>query len=179
MPAFGILLGRARGVYNPRHQSVIEGKIVMARFHRFGVLLAALLLSANVYAGDVQVEGAWARATVPGQDRAMVYMSITSTQNATIVGVSSKASKTTEMHAVEHKGGTMNMFQVKSISLPANERMDMSMHGYHLELAGLKAPLKAGETVPLTMNIEMADKRIVKIDVRAEIKPLINTPSQK
>ncbi len=151
----------------------------MARFYRLGVMLAALLLSASVYAGDIQVEGAWARATVPGQDMAMVYMSITSTQNATIVGVSSKVSRTAEMHTMEHKGGMMKMYEVKSISLPANERMDMSMHGYHLELAGLKAPLKAGETVPLTLNIEMADKRMVKVDVHAEIKPLVNTPSQK
>jgi len=73
---------------------------------------------------------------------------------------------------MEHKNGVMKMYEVKFISLPANARMDMSMHGYHLELAGLKAPLKAGETVPLTLNIEMSDKRIVKVDVQAEIKPL-------
>ncbi|MDO8263923.1 MAG: copper chaperone PCu(A)C [Gallionella sp.] len=144
----------------------------MTRFYRFGGLLAALLLSASAYAGDIQVERAWTRATTPGQDKAMVYMSITSAQNATIVGVSSKASKTAEMHTMEHKNGTMKMYQVKSISLPANGRMEMSLHGYHLELAGLKAPLKAGETVPLMLNIEMADKRMVKVDVLAEIRSL-------
>ena len=102
----------------------------------------------------------------------MVYMSISSAQNATIVGVSTKASKTAGMHTMEHKGGKMRMYEVKSINLPANERMNMSLHGYHLELAGLKAPLKAGETLPLTLNIEMADKTMVKVDVRAEIRPL-------
>lgn len=144
----------------------------MARLYRFGGLLAALLISGGVYAGDIQVERAWTRATISGQDTAMVYMSITSAQNATIVGVSTKASKTAEMHTMEHKGGKMRMYEVKSISLPANARMEMSLHGYHLVLAGLKAPLKAGETVPLTLNIEMADKSIVKVDVRAEIRPL-------
>jgi hypothetical protein len=146
----------------------------MVNFYRFGGLLAALLLSASVYAGDIQVEGAWTRATLPGQDMAMVYMSITSKQAATIVGVSSKASKTAEMHTMEHKGGMMKMYEVKSISLPANARLEMSMHGYHLVLAGLKAPLKAGATVPLTLNIEMADKSIVKVDVQAEVRPLKN-----
>lgn len=145
----------------------------MTRFHRFGGLLAALLLSASVYAADdVKVEGAWTRATAPNQDMAMVYMSITSTQNATITGVSSKAAKTAEMHTMEHKGGMMKMYEVKSINLPANERMDMNMHGYHLVLSGLKAPLKAGRTVPLTLSIEMADKRVVKVDVQAEVRPL-------
>ena len=102
----------------------------------------------------------------------MVFMSITSMQNATIVGASSKAARAVEMHTMEHKGGIMRMYQVKSISLPANERMEMSLHGYHLELAGLKAPLKAGATVPLTLTVEMADKRIVKVDVEAEVRPL-------
>lgn len=102
----------------------------------------------------------------------MVYMSITSTQNATITGVSCKAAKAAEMHTMEHKGGMMRMYEVKSISLPANERMDMNQHGYHLVLSGLKAPLKAGSTVPLTLNVEMADKRVVKVDVQAEVRPL-------
>ncbi|MDD5383537.1 MAG: copper chaperone PCu(A)C [Gallionella sp.] len=150
----------------------------MVNFYRFGGLLAALLLSASVYAGDIQVEGAWTRTTLPGQDMAMVYMSITSTQAATIVGVSSKVSKTAEMHTMEHKGGMMKMYEVKSISLPANARLEMSMHGYHLVLAGLKAPLKAGATVPLTLSIEMADKRIVKVDVQAEVRPLKSAPQK-
>lgn len=144
----------------------------MVNFYRFGGLLAALLLGASAYAGDIQVEGARTRATLPGQDMAMVYLSITSKQAATLVGVSSAASKTAEMHTMEHKGGMMKMYEVKSISLPANERVDMSEHGYHLVLTGLKAPFKAGATVPLTLNIEMADKRSVKVDVQAEVKPL-------
>ena len=74
----------------------------MVNFYRFGGLLAALLLSASAYAGDIQVEGAWTRATLPGQDMAMVYMSITSKPAATIVGASSKVAKAAEMHAMEH-----------------------------------------------------------------------------
>jgi len=147
----------------------------VVNFYRFGGLLAALLLGVSAYAGDIQVEGAWTRATLPGQDMAMVYMSITSKQAATLVGVSSAASKTAEMHNMEHKGGMMKMYEVKSISLPANGRLDMSMHGYHLVLSGLKAPLKAGAIIPLTLNIEMADKRSVKVDVQAEVRPLKET----
>ena len=151
----------------------------MIKFYRSVLLLVAMLMSAGAYADDIKVEGAWARATAPGQVEAMVYMNITSKQNATIVGVSSKASKTASMHNMEHKGGMMRMYEVKSISLPANERMDMQLHGYHLVLSGLKAPLKAGASVPLTMDIEMADKRIVKVDVKAEIRPLVKNATQK
>jgi len=44
-------------------------------------VLGALLLSSSVYAGDIKVEGAWARATAPGQEVAMVDLSITSSQH--------------------------------------------------------------------------------------------------
>lgn len=144
----------------------------MTRIHRIIGLLAALLFSTGAHAGDIQVEGAWTRATLPGQEMAMVYMSITSKRDATIVGVSSNAAKGAEMHTMEHKGGMMKMYEVKSISLPANERLDMNLHGYHLVLAGLKAPLKEGTTLPLTLNIEMADKQVVKVDVQVEVRPL-------
>lgn len=168
--AFWHLPGRL--LYNQNLNLLSNGEVIMTRFYRFAWLLVALLLSTSIYAGDITVEGAWTRATAPGQEQAMVYMSISSVQNATIVGVSSKASKTAEMHHMEHKNGMMRMYEVKSISLPANERMNMNLHGYHLVLNGLKAPLKPGETLPLTLSVEMADKRIVKVDVQAEIRPL-------
>lgn len=146
----------------------------MIKFYRFGGLLAALLLGSGAYAGDIQIENARTRATVPGQESAMVNLSITSKQAATLVGASSSASKTTALHTMTHKNGMMSMREVKSINLPANERVEMTEHGYHLELAGLKAPLKAGATVPLTLNIEMTDKSIVKVVVQVEVKPLKN-----
>lgn len=59
----------------------------MISSYRFGGFLVALLLSVNVYAADVQVEGAWSRATAPGQDAAMVDMSIASKQDGTLVEI--------------------------------------------------------------------------------------------
>lgn len=152
----------------------------MTMSYRIGGLLAALLLSINVYASDIQagiqIEDAWARATPPGRDSANVYLFITSKQAATLVGASSTASRTVGLRTMTHKNGMMKTIEVKSVDLPANSRIDMtSEHGYHLTLIDLKAPLKAGETVPLTLNVDMADKRSIKVDVKAEIKPLKNT----
>ena len=147
----------------------------MTKLYRLGGLLAALLLGASAYAGDIQVESAWTRATVPGRDSANVYLFITSKQAATLVGASSTASQTADLRTMTHKDGMMKTIDVKSIDLPANSRIDMSSeHGYHVTLIGLKVPLKAGETVPLTLNIEMADKKNVRVDVQVEIKPLKN-----
>lgn len=144
----------------------------MISLYRLGGLLAALLLGANVYAADISTEGAWSRATAPGQDAAMVDMTIASRQEAMLVGFSSPACKAAELHSMTHEGGVMKMREVKEIALPAGKRVNLGESGYHLMLLGLKAPLKAGEAVPLTLSIRLADKRIVKVEVKAEIKPL-------
>jgi len=147
----------------------------MTNLYRFGGLLAALLMSASVYAGDIQVENAWARATAPGQDAASVDMTITSKQAATLVGVSSAACKSAELHSMTTGGSMMRMREVKSIELPAGKRVNLGESGYHLMLTGLKAPLKAGESVPLTLDIKVGKQGVVKFETRAEVRALTAT----
>lgn len=150
----------------------------MTRFFRAGALLAALLLNFGAHAGDIQVEGAWSRATVPGQDSAMADFSITSKQAATLVGVSSPVCKSVELHAMSHEGGVMKMREVKMLELPAGKPMNLGESGYHLMLLGLKAPLKAGDTVPLTLKIKITGKRETTVEVKAEVKPLVEAPAE-
>lgn len=143
----------------------------MTNLYRLCTLLAALLSGASVYAGDIQIEEARAYPSAAGRNSANVYFFVTSKQAATLLGASSPASQTVAMRTMTHKGGMMKTLEVQSIDLPAGKRVDMtSVHGYHLTLVDLKTPLKAGESVPLTLNIEMSDKQSVKLEVRAEIK---------
>ncbi len=129
-----------------------------------------MLLSCSAYAGDIQVRNAWARATAPGQDTAMVDLVITSAHRAKLVGFSSKACKTAEMHSMTHEDGMMKMREVQAIDLPAG-RMSFQESGYHLMLVGLYSPLKAGERVPLTLDVR-EDGHDLKVKVMAEVKPL-------
>ncbi len=138
-------------------------------------LLGVMLFSSSVYAGDIQVEGAWSRATAPGQDAAMADLSITSGKEAKLVGFSSSACKTAELHSMTHENGMMKMREVQSVALPAGKRVNLGESGYHLMLIGLKAPLKAGESVPLLLNIKLANKEVVTVAVKAEVKPLTET----
>ncbi len=144
----------------------------MSKLIKLCALLGAMLLSGSVYAADIQVEGAWARATAPGQDTAMVDFSITSAKEASLTGFACAACKTAEMHSMTHDNGMMKMREVKSIELPAGRRVNLSEGGYHLMLIGLKAPLKAGDNIPLTLTIKLSDKTTVKVEVKAEVKPL-------
>lgn len=153
----------------------------MSKLNRFGWLAAALLISFASYAasneGDIEISGAWTRATAPGQDQAGVDMTITSKQAATLVGVSSPVARTAELHSMTTEGGMMRMREVKSIELPASKRVNLGESGYHLMLTGLNAPLKEGETVPLTLSIKVSNQGVVKVETKVEVKSLTATKS--
>jgi copper(I)-binding protein len=147
----------------------------MKNLNRFGLLAAALLLSfsslAAGNAGDIEVSGAWTRATAPGQDAGSVDMTITSRQAATLVGVSSPVAKSAELHSMMNMGGMMHMREVQAIELPAGKPVNLGEKGYHVMLNDLKAPLKEGGSVPLTLSIKVGEQ-MVKIEASAEVRPL-------
>lgn len=66
----------------------------------------------------------------------------------------------------------MKMREVKALDLPAGKPVNLGKSGYHLMLVGLKAPLKAGEKIPLTLTIKLTNNRTVKVDAVTEVKPL-------
>ncbi len=139
---------------------------------RYAIAIAALLSAAQVVAEEVAVNAAWARATAPGQGSAAVYLRITSQQQASIVAVSSPAADSAEMHSMTHDNGMMKMRKLEALPLPAKQEVVLGSGGNHLMLTGLKQPLKAGSSVPLTLTVQFADQRRVKVTVQAEIKPL-------
>lgn len=69
----------------------------------------------------------------------------------------------------------MKMREVKVIELPAGKRVNLRESGYHLMLIGLKAPLKEGESVPLTLSIKVGAQQVVKIKAVAEVGSLNST----
>jgi copper(I)-binding protein len=150
----------------------------MSKLYRMGWLAAALLVSFASYSHaasdkkDIEISGVWTRATAPGQDAAGVDMTITSKQAATLVGVSSPAAASAELHSMTSEGGMMRMREVKSIELPPGKRVNLGQSGYHLMLNGLKAPLKEGDTVPLILSIKAGKQGIVKLETRAAVRSL-------
>lgn len=138
---------------------------------RLLILLAVMCFSSVVYAADIRIEGAWSRATVPGQEIAMVDMSITSDKAAKLVGVSSPACGSAQLHSMSHENGMMKMREVTSISLAAGKTLHLDEAGYHLMLVGLKSELKAGDSVPLTLSIKEGSK-LVKVEVQAQVRSL-------
>ena len=134
-------------------------------------LIAVVLAPAAAPAADaIRVLDPWARATVPGQKVGGVYMEIVSSRDARLVGVSSPAAGSAEVHSMTMDGGTMRMRAVEALDLPAGTPVRLAPGGYHVMLFDLKKPLVAGQKVPLTLVIEENGKRVQKIAVSAIVR---------
>jgi copper(I)-binding protein len=65
------------------------------------------------------------------------------------------------------EGDTMRMRAVTGLDLPAGKAVELKPGGYHIMLMDLKQPIKAGDTVAITLVIEDADKRRSTVNVKA------------
>lgn len=118
------------------------------------------------------MKDAWVRGTVKGQTASGAFMTLTSSEDAKVVGVASTVAKVTEMHVTRNDRGMMVMEHVASIELPGGKAVQFRPGGHHVMLMGLAKPLSAGDTVALTFTIEDAKGRKTKLEVKAPVRPL-------
>ena len=121
-------------------------------------ICAALLASPRSFA-EVVTKDVWIRGTVPAQKTTGAFLTITSSEDAKLVAVASPIADMVELHLTENKGGVMHMHEVEGVELPAGKAVKLAPGGAHVMLMGLKAPVKAGTTVPLTLTIQDARGR--------------------
>ncbi len=140
----------------------------------FGAALAALIPAsafAHEYeAGGLTVAHPWARATPGGATIGAAYVEIKAKEGASdaLVSASSPAAGRVEIHTHTMDGGVMKMRQIEKLAIPAGGSAVMKPSGDHIMLFDLKAPLKEGETVPITLVFEKAGP----VTVEATIEPV-------
>lgn len=119
------------------------------------ILIGTLLASSGLMATAgqaVDVQGAWARATVPGQQATGAFMTLTAAEGTQLVGVSSPVAGVAEVHEMNMEGGVMRMRAVQGgVSLPAGKAVELKPGGYHVMLMDLKATVAKDTMVPLTL----------------------------
>ena len=99
-------------------------------------------------------------------------MDITSKGNATLVGVSTPVAEDAEVHEMRLEGGIMKMRAAPRLTLPAGKTVTLKPGGYHIMLMELKQQLKPGATVPITLKIENAKKKMESVTVNVEVREL-------
>ena len=133
-------------------------------------LLAALVAgSAIAQTAAVKVEGAWARASVPGQMGTGAFMKLTAKDGAKLVGASSPAAGVTEVHEMKMEGDVMKMRAVPALDLPAGKAVELKPGGYHIMLLDLKAPLAKDTAVPLTLTFKDAKGVESKLELKVPV----------
>ena len=116
----------------------------------FAVLSTGVAM-AHPDAAHVQAEGAWARASVPGQQATGAFMRLTAQEPLVLVGVETPAAAAGEIHEMKMDGDVMRMRQIDSLELPQGVAVQLQPGGYHLMFQQLQAPLQAGTQVPVTL----------------------------
>jgi periplasmic copper chaperone A len=118
-------------------------------------------------AESVAIEDARAGATPPGSTVAAAYMRIVARDGDTLLGAATPIAARVEMHSSSEEDGTMKMRQLARIELAPGEPLSLQPGATHLMVIGLRAPLVADTTFPLTLRFQEAGERIVEVRVAA------------
>ena len=135
--------------------------------NKTALLLAATLLASAAAHAQVTVDKPWVRTTVAQQTTSAAYLTITSAQGGKLVDASSPVATSVEVHEMKMDGDLMRMRSVAALPLPAGKPVEMKPNGFHMMLMGLKAPLKAGDVVPIKLVVEDAKGKRETVDVKA------------
>jgi periplasmic copper chaperone A len=144
----------------------------MTRFARSFAAAAAALAFAAAAQAQITVQSPWIRGTVAQQKATGFFAEITSARGGRLVGAASPVAGIVEIHEMSMEGNVMKMRAVPALELPAGQPVSLKPGGYHVMLLDLKRPLKAGETVPVTLTVEGADGQRLQLEVTAPVKAL-------
>ena len=137
-----------------------------------------LALAAGAHA-QTTIKDAWVRGTVAQQKASGAFMHITSAQGGKLVSVSTPVAGVAEIHEMSMQGDTMRMRAVPSLELPAGKAVELKPGGFHVMLMDLKATLKAGESVPLTLVVEGKDGKRETLEIKAPVRALGSDSAHK
>ena len=133
-----------------------------------GFGLTATAQAQNAKVGSVQIENAYTRSTVPGQMAAGGFMKIKNKGAVDqLISASSPVAGEVQLHEMAMEGNVVKMRQVKEVVVPAGGAVELKPGGMHLMFMNIKAPLTAGETVPVRLKFAKAGEVEVKMPVNA------------
>ena len=143
---------------------------------RLAILLAlcAMLIApavAHEYTvGSLHIGHPWSRATPKGAAIGAGYLKITNNGTAPdrLLGGSSEAAKSFELHVMSMENGVMKMRPVEGgIEIKPGETVEFKPESYHVMFVGLKEPLVQGHRVKATLDFEKAGKVAVEFVVES------------
>jgi len=132
-------------------------------------LFATSVRAEDVKAGDLVISRPWTRATPGGAKTGGGFLTIENKGSAPdrLIGASADGAGKIEVHEMAINDGVMKMRPVEGgLAIDPGKTVKLAPGGYHLMMMDLKAPLKQGDKLPLTLQFEKAGKVAVTLDVQ-------------
>ncbi|WP_119388836.1 copper chaperone PCu(A)C [Taklimakanibacter lacteus] len=127
---------------------------------------AAISVVQAAHAGDVMVSDAFARASAtPVAKTGAVYFTIRN-DGATpdqLTAIQTDAANMAMLHETVEENGVASMRHLGTLAIGPKETVALAPKKMHVMLMGLKAPLKKGDHLEVTLTFEKAGH--VKVDV--------------
>jgi copper(I)-binding protein len=134
--------------------------IKMRTILKWSLVVCLALNGAFTFAADREqglvIDDVWVRGLLPGRNMTAGFLSLNnqSSQDEILVGVEAEGVDSIEIHGHFHEGGLMKMRQVDSLLVKAGSTQVLAPGSYHLMMFGVKAGLKLGSFLPLTLSFE-------------------------
>lgn len=117
-------------------------------------------------AGPITVQHPWARASAGQSGNGAAFLSLAATGRADrLVSASTPAARRVELHETTMDGTIMRMRPVAGIDIAPGKPAELKPGGLHIMLMDLPAPLKVGESFPLTLTFANAPPLTVSVKV--------------
>jgi len=126
--------------------------------------------STQAATSELAVSQAWSRAMPPSAPTGAVYFILENRgqQPQRLIGAQTSRAEKTELHTHVHQGDMMRMQQVEAVDVPAAGKVEFKPGGNHVMLFGLKQPLVAGESFPVTLQFEDGGEITTEVSIEVD-----------
>ena len=123
---------------------------------------------AAVFGADLEIEGAYARASIPNVPNSAAFFVIknNSDKDIAITSANSDVAEKNELHTHIKENKMMKMMKIEKLVVPAKSSLELKSGGDHVMLMGLKKELKAGDEINLELRFSDGDKKSIKVPVK-------------
>lgn len=123
---------------------------------------------AAVFGADVEIDGAYARASIPNVPNSAAFFVIknNSDKDIAITSANSDIAEKNELHTHIKENQMMKMMKIEKLVVPAKSSLELKSGGDHVMLMGLKKELKAGDEISLELSFSDGDKKSIKVPVK-------------
>lgn len=123
---------------------------------------------AAVFGADVEIDGAYARASIPNVPNSAAFFVIknNSDKDIAITSANSDIAEKNELHTHIKENQMLKMIKIEKLVVPAKSSLELKSGGDHVMLMGLKKELKAGDEISLELSFSDGDKKSIKVPVK-------------